>query len=142
MAKLRIAIIDDHGIVRMGLRNAIVGEPDLEVVGEAATAEDAVAMLERTRPDVVLLDHYLPDHDGIDIANALQSASPASRLLVVSSDDAQASRCATLAALVAGFVSKECPVHDLVWAIRNVAVGRWVMNVPAPSTFRPSARVH
>src|SRR5580698_2369765 len=85
--KLRVFLVDDHPVVRDGLSRVIADEPDLEVVGAAGTAAEALAGVVEARPDVMLVDLHLPDRDGPDLIAALGALLPGAKLVVVSSYD-------------------------------------------------------
>src|SRR5690349_22750992 len=84
---IRIVVVDDHPIVRQGLVSTLNDEADFEVVGEASSAEDALALLNRTRPDLILLDLELPGMSGIDAIARLREISPDTRILVFTAYD-------------------------------------------------------
>ena len=97
-SKIRVLIVDDHELVRAGLRALLEGEDDLEVVAEAATGGQALARAERLRPSVVLLDARLPDGNGIDVCRDVRSAAPGTNCLILTSyddDDLKAAGYAT-----------------------------------------------
>lgn len=85
--RIRIALCDDHAVVRSGLRRVLEAEPDFEVVAEAGTAEEAVAAARDTRPDVFVMDIGLPDRSGIVTTADVCNASPATRVLVLTVHD-------------------------------------------------------
>ena len=74
--KIRVCLVDDHALIRQALRDKFAREPDIEVVGEAATAQSAVAIVESAQPDVAVLDVQLPDGDGVTICREIRSAGP------------------------------------------------------------------
>jgi DNA-binding NarL/FixJ family response regulator len=123
-----VFLVDDHELVRGGLRSLIGAEPDLSVVGEAATAAEAVERIPTTRPDVTVLDLNLPDGSGVEVCRAVRSADATARFLVLTSvadDDA------VLAAILAGaqgYVLKHVRANDLLADIRTVARGASVLD--------------
>jgi two-component system, NarL family, response regulator DevR len=128
----RVFLVDDHEIVRRGIGDLIDAEPDLEVVGEAGTAKQAVSRIAATAPDVVVLDVHLPDGDGIDVCRTVRSANPAVRCLILTAfDDDRAGRAAVLAG-ASGYVLKDIRGHRLVESVRAVAAGRSLLD-PAMS---------
>jgi DNA-binding NarL/FixJ family response regulator len=139
-APLRIAVVDDHKIVRTGLRAAIAREPDMIVVGEAASGAQALELLMVTQPDVVLLDHHLPGELGLDLVERMRVASPRSKIVVLTFDDGRDMILAALDKGSAGFVSKGSPMAELLCAVRRVADGRCYISVPEVSAGRSTGR--
>jgi len=84
---IRLLVADDHPVVRDGLRGMLAGQPDLEVVGEAADGAEAVALAPRLRPDVVLMDLRMPGMDGVDAIRKLRTSFPDARILVLTTFD-------------------------------------------------------
>ncbi|HUZ85024.1 MAG TPA: response regulator transcription factor [Gaiellales bacterium] len=121
---IRVLIVDDHAIVRTGIRSLLEWEDGIEPVGEAGSAEEAVAAAAATRPDVILLDVAMPDSSGIDALPALRAAAPASRALMVTMQDDPSYARAALAAGALGYTLKDAGVAELASAIRSVADGR------------------
>ncbi len=120
---IRVLIVDDHAVVRAGLRLLLDAEPDIEVVGEAGSAQEAVDKNSSLRPQLVLLDLVLPDENGIKTARRLLEATPALKVLVLSmQDDARYVREAFDAG-AAGYVLKDAADVELVQAVREVAAG-------------------
>ena len=121
---VRVFLLDDHEIVRRGLRELIDGEPDLEVVGEAGTAEEAMARIPPTRPDVAVLDVRLPDGDGVTVCRDIRSSHPEIYCLMLTSyADDEALFSAVLAG-ASGYVLKQVRGVDLLDGIRRVATGQ------------------
>jgi DNA-binding NarL/FixJ family response regulator len=122
--KITVAICDDHALVRSGLRRLLEAEAGVEVVAEAATADEAVEAVGREQPEVLLLDVVLPGRSGIDAIPDLRRASPETRLLVLSmQDDASYVRKA-FGAGADGYLLKEAADAELVQAIEEVSAGR------------------
>jgi len=124
--EIRIGIIDDHSIVRQGLRAMIDREPDLRVVGEAPSARQATAMLDRTRPKVVLLDLKLTagtECDGLSLCYAITQRYPDSRVLVLTSCADQWLILESIKQGAKGFVLKDVDLTELIRAIRAVRRG-------------------
>ena len=122
-APLRVFLMDDHEIVRQGLKALLEAEPDLEVVGEASTAAEALARVPALKPDVAVLDVRLPDGDGITVCRDLKSVMPELACLMLTSfgdDDALVS---AIMAGAAGYVLKQIRGGDLVHAVRTVGRG-------------------
>jgi two-component system, NarL family, response regulator NreC len=120
---IRVLIVDDHDLLRAGMRSRLEHEEDIVVVGEAASAEEALAKIRALEPDVVLLDLLLPRTSGYDAIPALLETSPRSRVLVVSSQVVPSSVRRALEAGAAGYVPKRASDTELVAAIRRVAAG-------------------
>ena len=116
-------LVDDHELVRHGLKALIDAEPDLEVVGEAATAEEAVRRIGFDEPDVVVLDLDLPDGSGIDVCRQIQTLAPNSRVLILTAFADEGALTAARRAGARGFVLKRVHDFDLVDMIRRVASG-------------------
>jgi two-component system response regulator DevR len=120
---IRLVVVDDHELVRHGLKALIEAEPDLEVVGEAATAEEAVRRIGFDEPDVVVLDLDLPDGSGIEVCRHIQMLSPKSRVLILTAFADEGALVAARRAGARGFVLKRVHDFDLVAVIRRVASG-------------------
>jgi len=123
-----VFILDDHEVVRRGLRSLLEAEEDLRVVGEASTAKDAVAEVPRVAPDVALLDVRLPDGNGVDVCRELLGLAPGLKCLMFSGHiDRDALRDAVLAG-ASGCLLKSAPEPALIAAIRRVAAGDTVLD--------------
>ena len=120
---IRILLVDDHAVLRSALRTRMAAERDCAVVGEAASTEEAVAVTGALKPDVVLLDLLLPSRGGCEAIPDLLKRSPASRILVMSSQAAPSSVRRALSAGARGYVSKCAGEQELFAAIRQVAAG-------------------
>jgi len=120
---IRVLIVDDHALFRVGLRCRLELEHDITPVGEAATAAQAVSQAGMLQPDVVLLDLLLPGTSGHEAIPELTKISPRSRVLIVSSQTAPGSVRQALSAGAAGYVPKRVSDQELVAAIRQVATG-------------------
>jgi DNA-binding NarL/FixJ family response regulator len=122
-APIRVLIVDDHEIVRQGLRTLLEPEPDLEVVGEAATGTEALATCGRLHPDVVLLDLRLPDLDGVEVCRLLRERDAGVHVLALTTYDEPdlVDRC--IQAGVTGYVVKDVEQFELKRSIRLVARG-------------------
>ena len=123
-APIRVLIVDDHEIVRQGLRALLEPEPDLEVVGEAATGSEALATCARLHPDVVLLDLRLPDLDGVEVCRLLRERDTSVHVLALTTFDEPdlVDRC--IQAGVTGYVVKDVEQFELKRSIRLVAQGQ------------------
>jgi DNA-binding NarL/FixJ family response regulator len=120
---IRVLVADDQAVMRYGLRLVLEGEPDLEVAGEAADGEAAVAAVERLHPDVVLMDIRMPRLDGIAAVRRIVAAGSATRALMLTTFDLDEYVFDALRAGASGFLLKDAPPEDLVAAIRLVAAG-------------------
>ncbi len=120
---VRVALCDDHGVVRSGLRRILAAEPDLEVVGEAGTISEAVGLAAAERPDVFVMDLNLPDGSGITATATVRKVSPATRVLVLTVHDDVAYLRRAFEAGADGYVLKEAADVELVHAVRQVASG-------------------
>lgn len=120
---VRVAIVDDHAILRQGLRALLEMESDLEVVGEAADTQGALALVRETRPDIVLSDVALPGRSGLDIIGELRACCPSLRILVLTAHGSEEYIRVALNARADGYVLKESSREELLLAIRSVARG-------------------
>jgi DNA-binding NarL/FixJ family response regulator len=118
-----VLIVDDHAVVRAGLKMLVDAEADLEAVGEAGTARDAIFEARSTTPDVVLLDVMMPDQSGIDVLPQLLHERPSLKVLVLSMQDDPRYVREAFEAGASGYVLKEAADSELVAAIREVAAG-------------------
>jgi two-component system, NarL family, response regulator DevR len=121
---IRVFLLDDHEIVRVGLKNLLAAEPDMEVVGEAATAESAVNRVPVLAVDVAVLDVRLPDGDGVEVCREIRSASPGTACLMLTGYGSDRALLSAIMAGAAGYSMKQAPGPDVVEAVRAVAEGR------------------
>ena len=119
----RVFLLDDHEIVRRGLRELLEAEDDLEVVGEAGTAAEALARIPATRPDVAVLDVRLPDGDGVSVCRDVRSQHAAVRCLMLTSFSDDEALFSAIMAGASGYVLKQVRGTDLVDAVRRVGRG-------------------
>lgn len=129
---VRVMIVDDHEIVRRGMRTLLTERAGVEVVAEAATAREAVSGALAWRPDVVLMDLRLPDSSGIEACREIRTRDPGIRVLVVTSFDDEEARSAAALAGASGYVLKQVRGEDLREAVRRVAEGRSAGRAPDP----------
>ena len=127
---IRVAIADDHAVVRQGLRTFLELQDDMEVVGEADDGEAAVALVQETEPDVVLLDLVMPRVDGIEATRRIRERSPQTRVLVLTSFADDHTVLPAVRAGAAGYLLKDVQPPDLARAIRTVHAGEALL---APS---------
>ena len=120
---IRIVLVDDEAMVRVGLRMVLSGEPDLDVVGEAADGAEAVDVVLESRPDVVLMDVRMPRVDGIEGARRVLAAAPDVKVVVLTTFDEDEYVEAALRSGVSGFLLKVAPPERLIEAVRTVAAG-------------------
>lgn len=120
---IRVYLLDDHDVVRRGLRALLEAAGDIEVVGESASAVDATHRIPALRPDVAILDGRLPDGSGIEVCRAVRSVDPRIQALILTSYDDDEALFAAIMAGAAGYVLKEIKSNDLVAAVRQVAAG-------------------
>jgi two-component system response regulator NreC len=142
---VRVALCDDHAVVRRGLRRILDAQEDFEVVGEAGTVKEAIALAAETHPDVFVMDLGLPDGSGISAAGEVGRVSPATRVLVLTVHDDAAYLRRVFDAGAIGYLVKEAADIDLVGAIREVAAGRSYVHpsvaAAVPAGDAPSARL-
>jgi DNA-binding NarL/FixJ family response regulator len=120
---IRILLVDDHAVVRTGLRLLLDSEQDLEAVAEAGTARDAVFEARKHKPDIILMDVGLPDRSGIDVTAEVLKEAPEAKVLVLSMEDDPSYVRQAFAAGASGYVLKEAADTELVTALRQVAAG-------------------
>jgi DNA-binding NarL/FixJ family response regulator len=123
MSKIRILLTDDHALFRQGVRNLIAAEPDMEVVGEASDAAEAMAMARQLHPDVVLMDIGMKGPSSFDAARAIRKERSQTRIVFLSmyDDEDYLAECIDLGA--SGYVLKESPIDQLLTAMREVYKG-------------------
>ncbi|WP_433680422.1 response regulator [Nocardia sp. CA-119907] len=135
-----VFLVDDHQIVRRGVRDLIDAEPDLDVVGEAGTVAQALARIPALRPEVVVLDVRLPDGNGIELCRELLDHHPTLRCLILTSfTDEQAMLDAILAG-ASGYVVKDIGTLELVEAIREVGAGKSLLDNRAAAALMAKLR--
>jgi len=123
-AMIRVFLLDDHEVVRRGIAAALEAESDLSVVGEAGTAEEAIAGIREHTPDVAVLDVRLGEGNGIDVCRQITSEYPEVKSLILTSFDSDRALVDAGLAGAAGFILKQIRSNDLIDAIRGVAAGR------------------
>jgi DNA-binding NarL/FixJ family response regulator len=136
---IRVFLLDDHEVVRRGVRNILAAEADLEVIGEAGSMASALGGVMALRPDVAVLDVRLPDGDGVSVCREIRAALPDTACLILTSYEDDQALLGAIMAGAAGYVSKETCGSDLVSAIRSVAAGRSTLD--AHATQRVMARL-
>jgi two-component system, NarL family, response regulator DevR len=120
---IRVFLLDDHEIVRRGLRTLLEAEPDIEVVGEAGLVSDAIPAILELRPDVAILDGRLPDGSGIEVCREVRAADPSIKGLILTSYDDDEAMFTAILAGAAGYVLKQIDGTSLLSGIRAVVQG-------------------
>jgi two-component system, NarL family, response regulator DevR len=131
----RVFLVDDHEVIRRGIIALLEAETDLEVVGEASSAQEALTRVPAARPDVAVLDVRLPDRDGVEVCRDLRSMDPDLRCLMVTSYDDHDALVNAIMAGASGFVLKEVLGSELVNAIRTVGRGESLMDSKTTSAL-------
>ncbi|TCN34228.1 LuxR family two component transcriptional regulator [Kribbella orskensis] len=150
---VRVLVVDDHPVVRSGLIGMLAVTDDIEVVGEAGDGEEALALVESTRPDVVLMDLRMPRRDGVSATGAIVSGYPATKVLVLTTYDTDTDILHAVEAGAAGYLLKDTPHAELLDGIRAASRGETVLAPPvaarlmsrlrtpaAPTGVQPSPR--
>ncbi len=131
--QVKVFLLDDHEIVRRGVRDLLEAEPDITVVGEAGTAASALARIPALRPDVAVLDVRLPDGDGVSVCRDIRSRMPEVGCLMLTSFGDDEALFDAIMAGASGYVLKQIRGTDLVGAVRTVASGRSLLDPEAAS---------
>ncbi|GAA3222881.1 response regulator transcription factor [Nonomuraea helvata] len=125
---IRVFLLDDHEVVRRGVAALLESEDDIEVIGEAGTAESAIARLPALRPDVAILDVRLPDGSGVDVCREVRSRMPGLACLMLTSFADDDALFDAVMAGASGYVLKQIHGSDLVGAVRTVASGQSLLD--------------
>jgi DNA-binding NarL/FixJ family response regulator len=125
---ITVFVLDDHEVVRRGVRDLLEAEPDIEVVGEAGTASSALARIPALRPDVAVLDVRLPDGDGVSVCREIRSKMPEVACLMLTSFGDDEALFDAIMAGAAGYVLKQIRGTDLIGAVRTVASGQSMLD--------------
>jgi DNA-binding NarL/FixJ family response regulator len=123
MTTIRVFLLDDHEVVRRGIRDVLEAETDIAVVGEAGTAAEALARVPAVKPDVAILDVRLPDDDGISVCRELRSRLPDLACLMLTSFGDDEALLSAIMAGASGYLLKQVRGSDIVGAVRTVAAG-------------------
>lgn len=123
MSEITLLLVDDHAVLRAGLRLLLDAQPDMQVVGEAGDGSEALALAARLRPDVILLDLSMPGLGGLDALPALRKAAPGARVVVLTMHDDESYLRQALRRGAAGYVLKKAADVDLLSAVRTAARG-------------------
>ncbi|MCH0561215.1 response regulator transcription factor [Streptomyces sp. MUM 16J] len=140
VSPVKVFLLDDHEVVRRGVHDLLDAEPDLTVVGEAATVEQALARVPAVRPDVAVLDMRLPDGDGVSVCRELRSRMPDLACLMLTSFDDEEALLDSIMAGAAGYVLKQINGTDLVSAVRTVASGQSLLDPGATTRLMSRLR--
>ena len=132
--RIRVFLLDDHEVVRRGLRDLLESEGDIEIVGESGSAREATARIPALRPHVAILDGRLPDGSGIDVCREVRSRDPHIKALILTSYDDDEALFAAIMAGASGYVLKEIRSSDLVTAVRHVAAGKSLIDPAMTAT--------
>lgn len=125
---IRLFLLDDHEIVRRGLKDLLGQEGDIDVIGESGSAQAAIATIPELRPDVAVLDARLPDGSGIEVCREVRSIDPSIAVIILTSYDDDDALFAAIMAGAAGYVLKQVRGTDLVDAVRRVAAGQSLLD--------------
>ena len=125
---IRVLIVDDHDVLASSLAKVLDTEPDLLVVGVAGSLKSAAALIRTTAPDVLLLDHRLPDGDGVAAIGRLRELRPSMAIIVLTASPAEHLMVAAVEAGVSGFLSKTRSLGEVTSAVRSAAVGEAVIS--------------
>jgi DNA-binding NarL/FixJ family response regulator len=120
---ISVFLLDDHEVVRRGVKDLLEAEPDITVIGEGSTAAEALARVPALRPDVAVLDVRLPDGDGVSVCRDLRSKLPTLGCLMLTSFADDDALYDAILAGAAGYVLKQIKGHDLIQAVRTIAAG-------------------
>ena len=130
---IKVFLLDDHEIVRMGVRDLLEAEPGITVIGEAGTAASALARIPALKPDVAILDIRLPDGDGVSVCRDIRSKMPQLACLMLTSFSDDEALFDAIMAGAAGYVLKQIRGTDLVGAVRTIASGQSLLDPEAAS---------
>jgi DNA-binding NarL/FixJ family response regulator len=133
---IKVYLLDDHEVVRRGLRDLVEAAPDMEVVGESASAQEAARRIPALTPDVAVLDVRLPDGSGIEVCREIRSVDPRIRALMLTSYDDDHALAASVLAGASGYLLKDLSGEGIVSAIRRVASGEDLADHPHVKALR------
>lgn len=126
--QIAVLLVDDHEVVRLGLRSLLSRGPEIEVVGEARTGAEAVALAARLRPDVVVMDIRLPDRSGVEACREIRSADPNVQIIMLTSHADEEAVFNSIIAGASGYLLKQMRGEELVRAIKTVATGQSLLD--------------
>ena len=134
-SRIRVFLLDDHEVVRQGLRALLSSVEDIEVIGESDSAQEAASRIPALRPNVAVLDGRLPDGTGIEVCRAIRSVDPSINVLILTSYDDDEALFGAIMAGASGYVLKEVKGSDLVNAVRHVASGKSLIDPEMTATL-------
>jgi DNA-binding NarL/FixJ family response regulator len=137
---IRLLIVDDHPVVRDGLRGLFADDPDFQVVGEAANGAEAVARVEHLGADVVLMDLRMPEMGGVEAITRLRRTAPAVRVLVLTTYDTDSDVLPAIEAGATGYLLKDAPREELIRAVRAAFAGEAVLSPAVASRLMGQVR--
>lgn len=126
--KIGVLIVDDHEVVRVGLRSLLSRKPTIEVVGEAGTAAEAVAQAARLQPDVIIMDVRLPDSSGVEACREIRSTDPKVQIIMLTSHAEEDAVFNSIMAGASGYLLKQVPGREVVRAVETVAAGQSLLD--------------
>lgn len=139
-ARIRVLIVDDHPVVRDGLRGMFAGSVDIEVIGDAADGTEAVGRAAALEPDVVLMDLRMPEVDGVAAIREMKRRGLTANVLVLTTYDTDNDVLSAIEAGATGYMLKDAPIEELIRAVRAVAHGEPVMSPPVVSRLMGNVR--
>ncbi len=137
---IRVLIVDDHPVVRDGLRGMFAGDPDFEVVGDAGDGQAAVSMARALGPDVVLMDLRMPGADGVSAIRQMSEQGLSARVLVLTTYDTESDVVTAIEAGAIGYLLKDTPRQELTRAVRAAASGETVLSPPVATRLLGQVR--
>jgi len=132
---IRILIVDDHAVVRIGLKTVLANATGFRVVGEAGTVSDAIALATQARPDVVLMDVRLPDGSGVEACRRIKADNPETRVVMLTSYQDEEAIVGSVMAGASGYLLKQADAERLIQAIRDAAAGESSLDPRAAGTL-------
>ena len=142
MKSISILLVDDHNVVRQGLRALLSAEPDIDIVGEAATGWQALRLAKELHPEIVIMDLAMPGLNGLEATRQILSVLPQTKILVLTSYDNDEYVTQMVEAGVAGYLNKQTAAHDLVRAIREVHKGNAFFSPSVARRLRDRSRAN